>query len=667
MPYRAARTLQPDRQWILLLFAILATTFIVYYPGLHGPFLLDDDNWIPNSEVPLSVETLLDQLDAAGSVLGVSRGLTLATFQLTASLSGTQSYAFKYQNLLIHLINGLLVFWLLLLLHQASSAYHQSHLPLGLSAGAFAFGVTALWLLHPLQVSTVLYAVQRLVLLASLFLLAALICYVKARTLVRTMPATGLLLGLGSIALFATLGFLSKEIAALLPLLILTVEWFVFRFKFDSRRESLAVHTILVCTVIVPIVLAALWLFPRLDGLLGWHPGRGFSGTERLLTEVHVLLHYLKLFFVPIPGTMSLFHDTFPITHHLDVATTAIAAAYAVAIVGAIAVRNHLHWIGFGVVWFFIFHTLESTIIQLELVFEHRNYLAILGLCIATVAGTAQVLSRFRLRRLAYPAFAAALLLLLLNTAARASIWSDLEGLLASDFARRPNSPWLLSELATLESSRGNQAIAIAYLNQLLALNLEDAGPELGALRLFCRQPAVPEILLQRTERKVREGRLSPFTVDGLGRLVDQTLRGHCPAVKIQQLLQLTADAADNHNARSADQRCIVGEMQTRVLIEMQSWPAAYAAWDAALHRCLAASPPQIRHAVENPLRFAQALGYYDATIALARSVTNDPRHRRTLNRGYASRGGFEFDAVAGTEQSKTASGGTAGSPRSPD
>ena len=232
--------------------------------------------------------------------------------------------------------------------------------------------------------------------------------------------------------------------------------------------------------VILPLAAGAILFGPWIDDLLGWHGGRGFSGLERLLTQTHVLALYLKLFLFPVPSSMSLFHDTFPLTRQLDLATLLLILGYSFALIAALAIGKRAPWIAFGIVWFFVCHLLESTIIPLELVFEHRNYLATLGLSATVTAAAWSILQAARLQRLALP-FAGMLLLILgLNTAARASVWGDLELLLRTEYAARPHSVRVLSELATFESKRGHQAAAIDYLNQLLALDIADAGPELG-------------------------------------------------------------------------------------------------------------------------------------------------------------------------------------------
>ena len=76
-------------------------------------------------------------------------------------------------------------------------------------------------------------------------MLAALICYVKGRILAHALPFAGATLSLLGVTLFGILGLLSKEIAALLPLLILTIEWFFFRFEFKSRQERIAITGLL--------------------------------------------------------------------------------------------------------------------------------------------------------------------------------------------------------------------------------------------------------------------------------------------------------------------------------------------------------------------------------------------------------------------------------------
>lgn len=634
----------------LFLSLILVTAFLLFRPGLGGPYLLDDDTYLSRSEVAsLSAETLQREALSGSHFYRVSRALPRLSFSVTQYVSGDDArYWLKYQNLLLHLLNGLLVFWLVMLLAGRRSPTDLS--PSGATSGTalwFALAVTALWLLHPLQVSTVLYVTQRFVLMAALFMLAALICYVKGRSLAMHRPVAGISLALAGVAFFGLAGLLSKEIAALLPLLILAIEWFFFG-SFASRRERRAVGVLLLLVVIAPLLVLAWILLPRLEGMLGFHAGRGFSGIERLMTQAHVIGLYLKLFFVPLPGTMSLFHDGFPVTRALDAATLGLGVLYAAAIGIGLALRRRAPWIGFGILWFFIAHLLESTILSLELVFEHRNYLAILGLTVAAASAVALLLARARLRRLALPLAGALVVLLGFNTAVRATDWGSLERLLTVEYRRDPSSPRVLMELMSYTSAQGNQQAAVAYLQRLLALDVPEAGPELTAMQIYCPQQQMPEGLYQQALSKLKQGRLSPTAVNGLGRLVDRALRGQCPAMAADQLLTLTETARTNRQARSPNQNCTAGEMQVRVLIEQDDWAGAEQVLGATLDRCRRGSPETIQFIVDNLLRFGAYQGGLDQVEGMLQSMAADASRRKVLDRAYAGIGGFDMERVLG-------------------
>jgi hypothetical protein len=533
----------------------------------------------------------------------------------------------------------------MLLAHQRGVLMRTGSSPAAPTEHWFALAVTAVWLLHPLQVSTVLYITQRFVLMASLFMLAALICYVKGRSLVQHRPIAGASVAIIGVALFGLAGLLSKEIAALLPLLILTIEWFFFGTA-SGRRERLAVSLMLVSLVLIPLLIGAWILIPRIEGMLSFHAGRGYSGVERLMTQAHVIALYLKLFFVPVPGSMSLFHDAFPVTRTLDAATVGLGVLYAAAIGIGVALRRRAPWIGFGILWFVVCHLMESTILSLELVFEHRNYLAILGLSAATLGAAAMLMDRFRLRRLGLPLATALVLTLGLNTAVRAADWGSMERLLLVEYRRDPSSARVLAELMNYSSDQGNQQAAVAYLQRLLALDVPEASAELTAMQIYCRQDQMPVGLYRKALDKLEQGRLSPAAVDGLARLVNLALRGRCPTLDPQQLLALAQTARTNQQPRSPDQNCIAGEMQVRVLMDQENWSGAEQVLGATLDRCRNGTPKTIQFIVDNLLRFGSCQGKLDQTEDLLVAMTRDERRRATLDRAYAGLGGFDLQWV---------------------
>ena len=147
---------------------------MVYWPGLSGPLLLDDwDNlrewqrWVNGQQSGWQV--------IVGNNSGpLGRPVSMASFVLSASVMGPSVWALKLSNLILHVLCSVLVFLLTARLFQGAPEN-------GPSQRMVAAIVASLWLLHPLQVSTVLYAVQRMTQLSTLFLLAGLYAYLTIR------------------------------------------------------------------------------------------------------------------------------------------------------------------------------------------------------------------------------------------------------------------------------------------------------------------------------------------------------------------------------------------------------------------------------------------------------------------------------------------------------
>jgi hypothetical protein len=379
----------------------------------------------------------------------------------------------------------------------------------------------------------------------------------------------------------------------------------------------------------------------KLDALLGWNAVRGFSGTERLLTEVRVIGLYLKQIWFPIPSSMSLFHDDFPVTRTLDSGTVGLALTYTIAIATAVLLRRRAPWIGFGILWFFCCHLLESTVIPLELVFEHRNYLAILGPAVILVAGLELFGRRAETQRASLIAIVAIGTLLAANTAARAYTWGDMGRLLYAEVQQHPNSSRLLAALISYHSRRGDQQQAIAWLNRLLALDLRDAGPELTALLVYCPRGSVPQRLWQRTRTKLAEGSINPFEINGLASLVQHVEAGHCPAIDTNGLEELLRAAMANPRDRGPDQRCHKHALYTRVQLQRADDTALRKAFSRQLSVCLRARRPTLRFVLDDLVERTRETEQLDRIRPLLEQAARGPA-RGQLDDAYAGSGGFD-------------------------
>ncbi|UUZ69992.1 hypothetical protein LP416_12695 [Polaromonas sp. P2-4] len=151
----------------LAVFLVSVLLVGIYWPGLQGGFFFDDGPSILQAEgvrlQTLSLESIQQALLSGGS--GPSgRPVAQLSFALNHYFSGFDSFAFKATNLAVHLACGVLVFALARRLLSAARPLAKPHNIL-IASGA----VTALWLLHPIQLLPVLHVVQRMTSLSAFF------------------------------------------------------------------------------------------------------------------------------------------------------------------------------------------------------------------------------------------------------------------------------------------------------------------------------------------------------------------------------------------------------------------------------------------------------------------------------------------------------------------
>src|SRR5690554_4093345 len=160
----------------IILYLIICISSIVYWPGLQGNFLFDDFANLKD----LGAYGTIDSWEKARNFItnGFSgptgRPISLASFLLNDNTWPSIAYSFKYTNIMIHLLNGILLCWAILLLLRNYNYKEQQAIWIALIA-------SGIWLLHPYFVSTTLYVVQRMAQLATLFTLIGIIGYLKAR------------------------------------------------------------------------------------------------------------------------------------------------------------------------------------------------------------------------------------------------------------------------------------------------------------------------------------------------------------------------------------------------------------------------------------------------------------------------------------------------------
>lgn len=424
---------------------VLLLTALVYWPGLAGGFVLDDfPNIVDNSALTQGTFSPASLLKAAFSMDSgpTGRPLSMLSFALEAHIFGLNPWVMKLTNLGIHLLNGLLVFLLLRRILRLAAPEEKPNTPPLTRPDSVALIIATAWLLSPINLTGVLYVVQRMESLAALFMLSGLIAYITGRERMRSGQPGGMALIWTGIAFGTTLGVLAKESAAMLPVYALVLEAVLFHGRGRNGRIDRQVLVLFIATLIVPAILGLAWLLPEvLSGAA--YSNRPFDLAQRLWTEGRAMWSYIGWTLAPNLKALSLYHDAYPIsTGWLRPITTLPAALGLIALLGlSLGLLRRRPLIALGILWFLGGHLLVSTILPLELVYEHRNYLPSIGILLALFSLILLEPPKLPLKAARLGFVVCLVMLYGFLTFLRASTWGDPLLLASTEAARHPDSP----------------------------------------------------------------------------------------------------------------------------------------------------------------------------------------------------------------------------------
>lgn len=376
LPYRIA--------WGCLAGALLASTLLAYMMARGAGWQFDDYiNLKDLSSVSTQAGFLNFVFEGIAGPLG--RPLSLVTFIANYDDWPMNPWGFIQLSLLLHFINASLVFVFaarMLALELPSAAYPK----------ALAAAIACFWLLMPIHAPALLMPIQRMTLVSSFFMLLTLWGYLALRAQHIATPSWR---GMITISLWTGLGtFLaafSKENGVAVLTLIGLIEIFFFSRAQDSDfRNHIWRLWILGTVVAVPLALA--WHvtngWDSINGTYQYY--RGHSMADQLATQSVISWEYLRQALLPQVSQIGPYHDDHPVYrwHQWQpwVSVLAWAALAAIAIrlhrsKTSLLVKQAGFWLGFAILWYWACHQVESTLLPLELYFEHRNYLALLGFC----------------------------------------------------------------------------------------------------------------------------------------------------------------------------------------------------------------------------------------------------------------------------------------------
>lgn len=526
----------------VLLFALIVSLFLVYIPGLSGGFLLDDNGTLPLLAQWGSLNTIEKICEYVfGGITGpTGRPVALFSFILNAQTWPADPFPFLLTNIFIHILNTLLLFLVLLRVFQQANINEPNWL---------AFVATVLWALHVSQVSTVLYVVQRMAMLALSFNLLAILAYLEMREAWLSRRYKYSILILIVFGVCAVLGLCSKENAALLPLQLLLIEFLLSVVVIVRVKNRLKFFRWVF--VYIPSLVVLLYLAKFLPGYRLTEVGgvRAFTPWERQLTEFRVLGDYIGMFFAPKTQSSGVFHDGYIISKQLlkPISTLYYLLFHMVCMVGALCLRKRWPLVFFGVYWFYLNHLVESSVIQLELKFEHRNYVPSIGLAviIALIVKSLPITKKIRAGLVVVMCT-----LMALATYSRASLWGDPQQASLVWVQQNPSSVRAIEQAVLVHQLVPGHELLVDQLYEKGAV-LSEYRPmiTLKALNYRCQRlsKSDSQLIVNEIASQLKKSEVDWQIGRVFEEMLDSMVAGDCRSVTKEQY-QLLIDAAINND-----------------------------------------------------------------------------------------------------------------------
>lgn len=435
---------------------------LIYSNTFNVPFVFDDEAFI------LHNPTIRNFSDGAlwQDLNYQKRFVAFFSFALNYRLHGFNVVGYHLVNLAIHLFTSLCVVWLVRLLlgtprlREEKIAAHKNILAL-LSGWLF--------ISHPIQTEAVTYISQRFESLATLFYVFSVCCYIKGRMLGGSSQKRFGFFFVSAVSMI--LGMLTKEIVFTLPLVLILFEgvfWgtAVYPQSKGGNPPTQKVYWIWLGSIFLVSLLFFSKFVLDIPTILNQHNDVGITSGKYFLTQLRVIIKYLRLLFLPLGQNLD--YD-FPLSLGLFNGPTlgSLLCLLALLFTGFKLTRRYT-LVGFGILWFFLTLSITSSIVPiLDVIFEHRLYLPSVGFVIAFCAGLFYLIRNVRVFVLCLGGI---ILIFSFLTYQRNAVWADDVTLWEDVVRKSPLKSRPYVNLGKAYRRRGDPQRAIAYYLEALRL-----------------------------------------------------------------------------------------------------------------------------------------------------------------------------------------------------
>ncbi len=406
----------------------------------------------------------------------------------------------------------------------------------------FSILVASVWMLNPIHFTAILMPVQRMTLLSGGFVLIALYCLVHGRELdAKGQWRRGLIVSTLGMLFWGGLGLLSKENAALLPLFAAVLDFTILK-NLKSSAPIWVLRLWRSAVYLFPLLVFIGFIGSQWSGIVGSYEMRPFTFGERVASQVVILWEYLRVILVPDITSYSPFHDDYKSysPSSLFVWLAVFAWAIAIALAVFLSIKKASLYLAFTILWFLVAHLLESTVIPLELYFEHRNYLAAIG-PIAFCCALAFIHHRF-------VKFAPLIGLVLVFSLWRvSSLWGDAYQSRVAMIERHPESQRAVMFSAIYNDQNGNVIQAMLDVANGVERIPHSSALRAARLQLSCSfGEEVVQAVSAEFEAAIEQVDASYSVADSFYALFQKIKSGDCNGMGFRDLIRMINGLAKN-------------------------------------------------------------------------------------------------------------------------
>ncbi len=505
----------------LSLFILCSFAFVFFNLGLSNSTILDDAHVLKGIS-SFNHYPFFEALEKYSTswVGSVKRPLSYLSYAIQYQDWPQHPQNFKLVNISIHIINIIFVYYLSYLLTSVFQIKQKIFFPLL---------VSSIWAFHPIQLSTVLYISQRMAELSTCFMLLGLIFYLKGVLSQNKLTQVfNLYIGFGVCLVLAVF---SKENGILLCLYTLILNQFLqhkinCKTSFYTRWKQLYVFLPLIAL----LTYLSINVFPYLEGSYSY---RDFSLEERLLTQGRVIFTYISLIIIPLTGRYTLFYDDYSVSTSLLEPISTIISLLAILslLIIAFKIRKKYSLISLGLFLFFASHVLESTILPLELYFEHRNYFALVGIVLIIAYTFFYPFKNIKKQYYIKGIILSWCLLMLYNTYKEVLIWSAPQTQLTQWYALHTKSQRAHSHMGMWFAKNGQVLQAYHFYKKTIFHFPNDPSKPLLWLELSCINGKIPPPPEKYLAELAQKGKFYLETLRVIDDIIKSKEEGYCAAV----------------------------------------------------------------------------------------------------------------------------------------